>query len=167
MQFRLAITTSLLALSAVGLVACDDEDEDPNGPPDTETFEADLSGAAERPTPVTTTATGDATFTVTTVGTTTTVVYSVTISGNLSGPVVAAHIHGPAGVDGVADPIVTLNVSNMTGTTGVLVSGSFTTTGNATVNMTQLLAHMQAGNTYVNLHTTANAAGEIRGQISD
>ena len=52
--------TALLALTTVTAVACDDEDEDPNGPPDTNTFEASLTGAQEVP-PVTTTANASAT----------------------------------------------------------------------------------------------------------
>ena len=158
--------TALLALTTVTAVACDDEDEDPNGPPDTNTFTASLTGAQEVP-PVTTPATGSATFTSSTSGSVTTITYTVTVTGNLSGPVTAAHIHGPAGTGVNADPIVTLTVSNPTGTTGVLVSGSFTTTGNASVTMAQLLTHMLAGNTYVNLHTAANPNGAIRGQIAD
>ena len=140
---------SLLAVSVLGAVACDDDDEDPNGPPDTQTFEASLDGAAEVPPVPTATATADANFTATTTGNTTTIVYTVTVSGNMSGPVTAAHIHGPAG------------------TTGVLVSGSFTVTGHASIDMQELLALMDDGNTYINLHTTANPTGEIRGQISD
>ena len=163
MKARYAFT-ALLALSTLA-VACDDEDEDPNGPPDTNTFNADLTGAAERPTPVTTNASGDATFTVSTSGTTTTITYSVTVSG-LSGPVTAAHIHGPADANSAANPIVTLTVTG-TGTSGVVVSGSFTATGHATINIAQLVTHMLAGNTYVNLHTAANPNGEIRGQIAD
>ena len=158
--------TALLALATVTAVACDDEDEDPNGPPDTNTFTASLTGAQEVP-PVTTTATGNATFTSSTSGAVTTITYTVTVTGNLSGPVTAAHIHGPAAAGVNASPIVTLTVSNTTGTTGVLVSGSFTTTGNASINMAQLLTHMLAGNTYVNLHTAANPNGAIRGQITD
>ena len=165
MKVRFALT-ALLALSTLA-VACDDEDEDPNGPPDTNTFNATLTGGAEKPTPVTTNATGTATFTASTSGSVTTIQYQVVISGNLSGPVTAAHIHGPAGVNDTATPIVTLSVTNTTGTTGTLVSGTFTSTGHATINMAQLLTHMLAGNTYVNLHTAANPNGEIRGQIAD
>ena len=158
---------SLLAVSVLGAVACDDDDEDPNGPPDTQTFEASLDGASEVPPVPTATATADANFTATTTGNTTPIVYTVTVSGNMSGPVTAAHIHGPAGTTGIAEPIVTLNISNLTGTSGVLVSGSFTFTGHASIDMQELLALMDDGNTYINLHTTANPTGEIRGQISD
>jgi hypothetical protein len=166
MKVRFALT-ALLALSTLAAVGCDDEDEDPNGPPDTNEFTATLNGANEKPTPSTSTATASATFTSSTSGTTTTILYTVTITGGtLTGPITAAHIHGPAGVNDVADPIVTLLVTG-TGTTGVVVSGSFTSTGHATINMAQLLTHMLAGNTYINLHTAANPGGEIRGQIND
>ena len=158
--------TALLALTTVTAVACDDEDEDVNGPPDTNTFEADLTGAKERPTATTATATAHATFTSSTTGSTTTITYEVVVSGNLTGPLTAAHIHGPADENGIANPIVTLNITS-SATTGTVVSGSFTSTGNTAINMAQLLAHMEAGMTYVNLHTTANSGGEIRGQISD
>jgi hypothetical protein len=33
--------------------------------------------------------------------------------------------------------------------------------------MAQLLALMDAGDTYINVHTAANPDGEIRGQITD
>src|SRR5688500_6983189 len=33
--------------------------------------------------------------------------------------------------------------------------------------MEELIAAMEAGNTYVNVHTSANSGGEIRGQLSD
>jgi hypothetical protein len=165
MKARIALS-ALLAITALTAVACDDEDEDPNGPPDTNTFSATLNGANERPTPSTSTATATATFTSSTSGSTTTIQYTVTITGGtLSGPITAAHIHGPANASNTALPIVTLAAA--TGTTGVVISGSFTSTGNATINMAQLLTHMLAGNTYINLHTAANPDGEIRGQITD
>jgi hypothetical protein len=165
MMFRFALT-SLLALSAVGALACDDEDEDPNGPPDTQTFTANLTGAAERPTPVTTTATGTATFTAVTVGSVTTITYSATVTG-LSGPATLAHIHGPAGEDAAAGPIVTLIITNSSATSGAIISGSFTATGHATINMATLLQHLENGQAYINVHTAANPDGEIRGQITD
>ena len=155
--------TALLALTTVTAVACDDEDEDPNGPPDTQTLSADLTGAAERPTPVVTNATGDAEFVISTSGSTTTITYTVTVSG-LSGPITAAHIHGPANASVAAAVIVPLSAVTGSGTS---FTGSFTTTGNATIDMATLVTHMLAGNTYINVHTAANPNGEIRGQIID
>jgi hypothetical protein len=155
--------TALLALTTVTAVACDDDEEDPGGPPDTQTLTADLSGAAERPTPVATNATGDAEFVISTSGSTTTITYTVTVTG-LSGPITVAHIHGPANATAVADPIVTLTAVTGSGST---FTGSFTTTGHATINMATLVTHMLAGNTYINVHTAANPNGEIRGQIAD
>lgn len=165
MNIRFAMS-ALLALSTLTAIGCGDDDGDPNGPPVTQTFQANLTGTAERPTPVNTSATGNATFTSSTTGNITTITYSVVVNGNLSGPLTSAHIHAPAGPQDVASPVVTLTVSNTTATTGTLVSGSFTTTGTATT-VAQLLALLVAGNAYVNLHTAANPGGEIRGQITD
>jgi hypothetical protein len=150
----------LLSLFLV-LAACE-EDEGPEA----ETFEATLSGAAERPNPVTTTATGAATFTVGSG----TVDFTVT-GANLTG-VRLGHIHGPATVDQAAGVIVTLlvpvaapgfNVANGPVTAGTFPSTSFTlATG---VTMDSVLTLMRNGLAYVNIHTVANGGGEIRGQI--
>ncbi len=167
MKARTALS-ALLALTTLTAVACDDnDDDDTTAPPITDTFTANLTAGAERPTPTTSTATASATFNSSTTGSTTTISYTVTITGGtLSGPITAAHIHGPADANSAANPIVTLTVAG-TGTTGVVVTGSFSSTGSATTDMAQLIALMKAGNTYINLHTTANPSGEIRGQIID
>jgi hypothetical protein len=71
----------------------------------------------------------------------------------LSGPATAAHFHGPAEAGknaGVAVPI-----SNT-------ASGS---EGSATLTDAQA-ADLTAGKYYVNIHTDANKAGEIRGQVT-
>jgi hypothetical protein len=71
----------------------------------------------------------------------------------LSGPAIAAHFHGPAEAGknaGVAVPI-----SNT-------ASGS---EGSATLTDAQA-ADLTAGKYYVNIHTDANKAGEIRGQVT-
>ncbi len=71
----------------------------------------------------------------------------------LSGPVTAAHFHGPAEPGknaGVAIPI-TPNASPFE--------------GSATLTDAQA-ADLLAGKWYVNLHTEANKAGELRGQVT-
>jgi CHRD domain len=79
--------------------------------------------------------------------------WKVTYSG-LSGPATAAHFHGPAEAgknSGVAVAIPNAATSP--------VEGSATLTDAQAADLT-------AGKFYVNIHTAANPAGEIRGQVT-
>jgi hypothetical protein len=84
--------------------------------------------------------------------------------------VTQAHIHcGAAGSNGPVAVFLFGFVSGGVTSNGVLAEGSFSgsdllpTCGFADIG--DLVAAMVAGNTYVNVHTVANPAGEIRGQI--
>jgi CHRD domain len=112
-------------------------------------FKATLSGASEVP-PVTTPGTGNATATLDTA--TKTLNWTVNYSG-MSGPVTAAHIHGPAAPGANAGVLVPL--------TGNLASPI---KGSATLTDAQI-SDLEAGQTYINLHTADNKGGEIRGQL--
>ena len=111
---------------------------------------ATLNGASEVP-PVTTSATGTASLTM--IGSQ--LSYVVTYSG-LTSPATASHIHGPADVAHAAGVLVPLNTP--AGTSGT-ISGTLSLTP-------QVLADVLAGMTYINIHTTTNGGGEIRGQIT-
>lgn len=81
----------------------------------------------------------------------------------------AAHIHlAPPGVNG---PVVAFlfNGPTIESANGVLAQGTITAddlTGPlAGQSLSGLMAEIEAGNTYVNVHTSANPGGEIRGQI--
>ena len=78
--------------------------------------------------------------------------WTVDYSG-LSGPASAAHIHGPADPGANAGIVVPF--------TGNLASPI---KGSATLTDAQI-AQLEAGKWYVNIHTDANKAGEIRGQL--
>lgn len=113
-----------------------------------------LSGAAERPSPVETSATGQGTLTVS--GNTLT--FRIEYQG-LSGPALMAHIHGPADSSGNAGVQIDLAPFN---------GGSFGTSGTlagSTVLTSEQKLALLSGKTYVNLHTASAPAGEIRGQI--
>jgi hypothetical protein len=111
---------------------------------------ATLNGANERPNPVTTTATGLGLLTL--IGNQLT--YNITYSG-LSAPATAGHIHGPADTNtfvGVLQPF-----PGVSGTSGAVA-------GTLILPLNQL-ANVIDGMTYINIHTTNNPDGEIRGQV--
>lgn len=94
-------------------------------------------------------ATGDCS--VTTVGSTVSV--SCEFSG-LEAAATASHIHGaPAGSNG---PVL-LGLTPTLATSGVISGGGTLSDEN--------LEALRSGETYINLHTSAHPAGEIRGQI--
>ena len=81
-----------------------------------------------------------------------TLTYNVTYEG-LTGPAVAAHIHGPA------EPGANAGRSCRS------PSAASPITGTATLTDAQA-AELAAGKYYVNVHTAANKGGEIRGTIT-
>jgi hypothetical protein len=114
-----------------------------------ETYQATMSGAQEVPAVATAgTGTADVRYN----SNSQMLSWSVTHSG-LSGPVTAAHIHGPAGPG--ANAGVLIPFTNV---------GGGTITGEAKITPEQL-AQLTSGQWYVNLHTAAHPAGEIRGQL--
>jgi len=123
-----------------------------------EAFESSLDGAQEVP-PVATSATGSGLLVISSDASKLT--YRVAYSG-LSGTVSAAHIHLGAG--GVAGGILFPLMVGPSPMVGTLTAADLQPTGSVT-DFAGALAAIRAGNTYFNLHTAANPAGEIRGQI--
>ena len=85
---------------------------------------------------------------------------TVTVTGtfqDLSGPATAAHIHGPAAIGSNAGVVVGLTAT---------AASSGTLSLPATILTDAQIADMKAGMHYINIHTAANAPGEVRGQIN-
>lgn len=137
-----------------------------------EVYGATLTGANETPTAITTTATGDATFT----RNGTIVTYTINYA-NLSGAPTASHVH--VGLPGVTGPVVVpftlpAGLAAASGTFTGTITASATdvkagTSGGVTINagnLDDVLAAMKSGNAYANIHTTAHPGGEIRGVVN-
>src|SRR5262245_44199588 len=118
---------------------------------DTHNFSVILSGASEVP-PIATAGTGSCTVTLDDV------TGAVSVSGsfsNLTSNATLAHIHGLAAVGVNAGIIVTLTETG--GTSGNV-------SGGGTLTPAQITG-MLNGLTYVNIHTSINGGGELRGQV--
>jgi hypothetical protein len=128
-------------------------------PPQSVKYAAQMNGATATP-PNTEKATGTATMTIAN----NQLRYTITVTG-LSGPATAAHIHvGKVGVSGL--PVYTFTINKIA--SGTLVEGSVDLTKDVSkgVSGDSLRVLLNNGNAYVNVHTSAHAAGEIRGQVT-
>lgn len=158
---RLVVALAVLGLT-IGVASADEGSAN---------LHASVSGFQETPPgPFLTPATG--TFTATVQGTSLT--YTLTYSGFIN-PVVVSHIHfGQAGVAGgvsiflcggggaPACPQGSGTVSRTVTAVDVVGPGG---QGVAAGDFAGVLRFIQAGDGYVNVHTTAHPGGEIRGQI--
>ena len=110
---------------------------------------ATLNAGQEVPHPKGVRAGASGKFTATVTGTK--VTWKLTFS-HLTGPATAAHIH--AGKKGEAGGVI------------VPLCGPCTSPASGTATVTSaVVKQMEAGTTYVNVHTVKNAGGEIRGQV--
>ncbi|MEE9296292.1 MAG: CHRD domain-containing protein [Phycisphaerae bacterium] len=148
---RINLTAALLSFVFLG-AGCD-----LYGPTVATEFQATLTGGAERPDPVETDAMGTGTFSLN--ADETQLSYSISASG-FSEDVIAAHFHFSAdGADGSGGIVfgITDSVVN-DGNGGVTAEGTWDLTAEDVLNL-------RLDYIYVNLHTEANPAGEIRGNL--
>lgn len=126
------------------------------------TVEVELSGENEVPA-VESEFEGEATVAL--AGTTLSVEGSYSEGMVIAGP--GAHIHGPADATANADVLFPLEFDNTTSTfTGSFdLSEGVTSSGDVAYTAEELLGFFATGQLYINLHTEANPAGELRGQI--
>ena len=110
-------------------------------------YTAELSGASEVPANESA-ATGSADVTVDTEAKT--VSWTVSVQ-DLTGEPTAAHIHGPAGEDENAPPVIDMSDSIMEGSADIT---------------DEQIGELQDGQYYVNVHTEEYPDGEIRGQLA-
>lgn len=126
-----------------------------------EVFTADLSGGAQVP-PVDADGTGEATVTI--ADDESSVSWDVSYSG-LTGDPAAGHIH--VGAADVAGPVmIPFATVTATGSSGSFAASDYATGDGLPADWDGVLDAIRDGNTYVNIHTEANAAGEIRGQLA-
>jgi hypothetical protein len=136
--FRAVVTACALTLVSVAAHAA------------TINLKADLKASAEVP-PKDSAGTGSLTATLNT--DTNQLTYHIEFSG-LTGPVAAAHFHGPAAEGANAKPQLPIKGTPITSP----IDGKATLTAEQAKELVD-------GKWYFNLHTAANPGGEIRGQV--
>jgi len=151
----------MMLLCCAALAACGDS----SNPNPGNQYSATLTFGQELPVPsVTSTGTGTASLT----DNGTSMTYTITVSG-LTSAVTVSHIHAGNASQASGNVIVTLTAPT-TGTS----TGSFTgpnanaknNDGTPITTYAQVVNLIKTGNAYVNVHTTNNPGGEVRGVIT-
>jgi hypothetical protein len=139
--------------------ACQDEDTLAPAPDPERSFVVTMTGAKEKPNAISPAGTGSATFTLNAAETQ--LDYSISVSGMTSN-ITASHIH--LGNANVAGSVI---IGLTTPVNGGTVTGSITSTTALGLGLSfkSLIDLIRNGDTYVNVHTSNNTGGEIRGQI--
>jgi hypothetical protein len=165
-----ALAAATAAAIGIAMLGCEETTS-----PAATNYSANLTAASEIPAPTgSPTATGTASLSLSADRILT---VTVAVSGNLTSNVSMSHIHGPASTSGTAGIILDFvpsmtSVINAGTRTGTIVNTTYdlktlavSSTGVLRVTADSLIALLNNGNAYVNVHTTTNAAGEVRGQI--
>ncbi len=157
MRRTVRIVAGVAAAVAMTAFAISCGDSGPNPP----TYTATLAGANERPA-VVSTGTGVATF----VDLGTEIAWTLEFNGLTN--VIASHIHGPGDTNQSVGVIFNLfiPVGNTGAAKPLTVEGTLNNAMNVNVSLDSLRTLFNNGKAYVNIHTTANTGGEIRGQIA-
>jgi hypothetical protein len=159
----------VLALVAIAVSACERLTETEQR----QQLSAELRGDSVKPTLVSSTGTGSLSATLAYLNGEASLQYSLSFSG-LTGTATAVHLHGPASADNVGELLVDL-ASLPAGSTGAVTLGGVAGTASGTLDLATPMSStvsgdslhvlLDAGQVYVDVHTSAHVGGEIRGQI--
>ena len=167
-MLSIALLVSLALLAAVQVAPAFARHQDQDKRVHTVTFRIELTGS-QQVGPVSTEASGKATVRLIHNGTA--ISFRVIVCNIVD--VIASHIHvGPAGTNGkVIIPFFggqTLSSPHgcKTLAEGIRTAADLNTKADPTItSWSDFVKALLAGNTYINVHTTANPGGEIRGQL--
>ena len=159
MRRTVGIAAGIIGAAILLVVAQSCGDSTAPKPP---TYTATLSGANEKPNAITSTGTGVATF----VDLGTEIDWTLQFDGLTNA--FASHIHGPADASSTANVIINLflPVGNTGAPKPITQTGVINNNSNVAVSLDSLRTLFNNGKAYVNIHTTANGGGEIRGQVA-
>lgn len=168
LSIALLVSLALLAAVQVAPALARHQDKDNDNRVHTVTFHIELTGNQQVP-PVTTDAFGVANVRLIDNGTA--ISFRVVVCNIVD--VIASHIHvGPAGTNGkVIIPFFggqTLSSPHgcKTLAEGIRTAADLNTKADPSItSWSDFVKTLLAGNTYINVHTTANPGGEIRGQL--
>lgn len=151
---RVRALALLIGAALVGGACSDNNNNGITIPSGLEIYTAELNGANEAPTPVTTTATGHAVVTI--LGNV--VTWKVDIDTPIDS-IILGHIHRRAADSTAGNVQVNFNPTPTgAGFTGTATQGSATP-------VDSILGIIRDGRSYVNIHTKLHGGGEIRGTL--